>query len=103
MLQIILEWAIPTILTCFFTYIIKELRMARQNNIAIKDSMIILLRSQITSKIETYINLGYLPEYARTCLEELYKQYQSLGGNHGVKELVDQCFKLPPFKIEKNN
>lgn len=101
MLEIILKWLIPTILTLLLGYITKEIRENRRNNHTMKNSMIILLRSQITGKIETYINLGYLPDYARTCLEELFKQYESLGGNHGIKELVDQCFKLPPIKVEK--
>lgn len=103
MVQIILEWAIPTMLACIFTYIIKELKGNCKNNIAIKNSMIILLRSQITSKVETYIALGYLPDYGRDCLEKLFYQYKSLGGNDGVSELVKQCFKLPPVKIERSD
>jgi len=60
-----------------------------------KESMLALTRSQIVSKCETYLKRGYLPEYARYCLEELFKNYQALGGNHGVEMLVDKCFDLP--------
>lgn len=71
------------------------------NNKAMKNSMMILLRSQIVSKCETYRKTGYLPDYARSCLNDLYTQYTALGGNHGVNVLVDETLKLPPIKEEK--
>lgn len=57
-----------------------------------------MLRSQITSKVENYLKLGYLPSYARYCLEDLYKQYSALGGNHGIDILIDKVYSLPPIK-----
>lgn len=83
-----------------FSYIIKELHENKTNNKAMKESMVSLLRSQIVSKCETYIKQEFLPEYARYCLEELFKNYQALGGNHGVEVLVNKCFELPPSKKE---
>ena len=71
------------------------------NNEAMKNSMMILLRSQIVGKCESYQRLGYLPDYARSCLNDLFTQYTALGGNHGVKILVDETLKLPPIKEEK--
>ncbi|MEG2311491.1 MAG: hypothetical protein RSB72_02200 [Bacilli bacterium] len=102
MLDILIAWALPTFLTICLGYIAKELKGNRRNNIAMKESMIILLRSHITTKIESYFAIGYLPDYARSCLEKLYEQYQSLGGNHGVQELINQCFRLPPVKVERS-
>jgi hypothetical protein len=71
------------------------------NNKAMQNSMMILLRSQIVSKCETYSKSGYLPDYARSCLTDLFAQYTALGGNHGVNVLVDETLKLPPIKEEK--
>lgn len=68
------------------------------NNKAMQKSMMILLRSQIVSKCETYRKAGYLPDYARSCLTDLFAQYTALGGNHGVNVLVDETLKLPPIK-----
>ena len=66
--------------------------------------MISLLRSQIVSKVEKYMEEGYLPDYARFCLSDLFKQYKDLGGNHGLEKLVDNCLELPPIKKGvKNN
>lgn len=97
-IKIILNWAIPLILTTIFGFLVKIIK----DNKAMKESMLSLIRSQIVGKCETYMGQGFLPEYARYCLEELFKQYQALGGNHGVETLVNNCYELPLSKKEEN-
>lgn len=79
-----------------------KLQDNENSNKAMKEATIAMLRSQIISKCENYQKMGYLPEYARYCLTELFEQYTSLGGNHGVNILVDEVLKLPSIKINKN-
>lgn len=79
-----------------------KLQDNENSNKAMKEATIAMLRSQIISKCENYQRMGYLPEYARYCLTELFEQYTSLGGNHGVNILVDEVLKLPSIKINKN-
>lgn len=98
MLNIILNCIIPFVLTTVLGIIIKELKDNRKNNKAMQESMVLLLRSQITEKCEKYIDMGYLPDYARSCIEDLFSQYKILGGNHGVKKLVELTFSLSPLK-----
>lgn len=95
MINIIMNWGIPFILTGVIGYIMKELKDNRNSNKAMKSSMILLMRSQIVGKCEKYQDMGYLPDYARSCLEDLFKEYKVLGGNHGVEKLVDKTFELP--------
>lgn len=76
-----------------------KLEENEKSNKAMKEATVAMLRSQIVSKCETYQKLGYLPEYARYCLTDLFKQYTALGGNHGVNLLVDEVLKLPAIKI----
>ncbi len=97
MLNIILNCFIPFILTTVLGIIIKELQDNKKNNKAMQESMVLLLRSQITAKCEKYLDMGYLPDYARSCIEDLFEQYEILGGNHGVEKLVDLAFSLPPI------
>lgn len=98
MIDIIIKWGIPFVLTGIIGYIVKQLKDNKENNHAMKDSMVLLLRSQIVSKCEKYLQLGYLPDYARSCLNDLFKQYEVLGGNHGVKILINKTFSLSPAK-----
>ena len=97
-LHTIFNWLIPFLCGSGITFAIKQLNY----NKAMKNSMISLLRSQIVSKCETYIKRGFLPEYARYCLEELFKNYKALGGNHGVEKLVNKCFDLPLGKEKED-
>lgn len=78
-----------------------KLQDNENSNKAMKEATIAMLRSQIISKCESYQRMGYLPEYARYCLTDLFKQYTALGGNHGVNILVDEVLKLPSIKIAK--
>ncbi len=98
-IKIILNWAIPIILTGIFGFLIKIIK----DNKAMKESILSLIRSQIVGKCETYMGQGFLPEYARYCLEELFKQYRLLGGNHGIETVVNKCFELPLSKKEEKN
>lgn len=90
-IKIALNWAIPVILAGIFGFMIKMIN----DNKAVKASILSLIRSQIVGKCESYMKKGFLPEYARYCLEDLFKQYKTLGGNHGIEKLVDKTFELP--------
>ena len=93
-IKIILNWAIPVILTGIFGFLFK---LFKDMN-TMKSSQLSLIRSQIVSKCEKYLEQGFLPEYARYCLNELFEQYKTLGGNHGIEILVNQCLELPLSK-----
>lgn len=100
-IKIIIQWFIPFACAGGFAFISKQLKENKTSNDAMKASMLSLIRSQIVGKCEIYMKQGFLPEYARYCLEELFKQYRALGGNHGVEVLVNQCFELPLSKKEE--
>lgn len=87
----ILIWAIPVICSGLLGLIIKIFKDER----AMKAALLSLIRSQIVNRVEFQMELGYLPEYARYCMNELHTNYKQLGGNHGIDELINQCFKLP--------
>lgn len=93
-IRIVLNWAIPVILTGIFGFLAKLFKDMK----TMKSSQLSLIRSQIVSKCEKYLEQGYLPEYARYCLNELFQQYKVLGGNHGIEVLVDKCLELPLSK-----
>lgn len=98
--MIFIQWFIPFACASGFAVISRQLKENKKSNDAMKASMLSLIRSQIVGKCENYIKQGYLPEYARYCLEELFKQYQVLGGNHGIEVLVNKCYELPISKKE---
>lgn len=103
MLNSIISWLIPTLLTGMMGYIAKELKENKKCNKATKNSIILILRSQIVGKCEKAIEIGFLSDYTRHCIDDLFNEYELLGGNHGVKGLVEQTFSLPPKSHSMNN
>lgn len=76
----------------------KQIQKVIEDNDILKSGMLSIIRSQIISKCDHYQKQGFLPEYARYCLEELYENYKKLGGNHGIEVQVDKTFELPLSK-----
>lgn len=71
-LHIILNWLIPCVCATLVALVSKQLKYIK----TIKDSQVILLRSQIVGKVEQYMGQGYLPDYARSCIERfIYRIY----------------------------
>lgn len=93
-LMTIFKWLIPVVLTGISGIVVKIYK----DNKAVKLGLLSIIRSQIVSKCESYQSKGYLPEYARYCLEDLFVQYKALGGNHGIEILVNNTFELPSRK-----
>lgn len=99
MLGIVLKTTVTVIVTSLMGYILKELKNINSQNHATKNGMVLILRSQIVGKCEKCIEQGFISDYTRSCLEDLFEEYEKLGGNHGVKALVEQAFSLPPKKM----
>ena len=104
-IELIIKWIVPFVLSslaALINKVYKELKNKSQRDIedhtAMKNSITAILRSQILDKSEYYLEKGYLSEYGRTCLDELYKNYEELGGNHGIDKLIDQVYSLPHKK-----
>ena len=93
--RIFISWLIPFVSVAAISWFGKCLHNVRTDNAAMKNGLLAIIRSQIVSKCEEYQDRGYLPEYARYCLEDLFKQYKVLGGNHGIEILVENTFELP--------
>ncbi len=90
------ETILTTLTTGILGWVVKELKENKKCNKATKNSIILILRSQIVGKCEKAIEVGFLSDYTRHCIDDLFKEYELLGGNHGVKGLVEQTFSLPP-------
>ena len=98
--KIFIQWFIPFACAGGFALISKQLKENRKSNDAMKSAMLSLIRSDIVGNCEKYKKQGFLPENDRYCLEELHKEYKSLGGNHGIEALVEECYHLPTSKGE---
>ena len=97
MIGTILNYVIVGVFGALVTFLGTQIKQ----NKSLKCSIVALLRSQIVTNCEQYSKAGYLPDYARYTINELGTNYCSLGGNHGIQELITSTNQLPPVKEKK--
>ena len=72
-----------------------RLKEEQVKNEAIAEGVKSLLRDNIVTNYNKYSNKGYCPIYAKENIEETFKAYEKLGGNHTAKSLYEKLIKLP--------
>lgn len=65
---------------------------------ALRDGTLALLRSEIIHNYDKYKNRGWLPIYGLENICELYSAYHELGGNGAITKLVDELKTLPSIE-----
>ena len=98
-LDIILRWAIPTVLSAGASAVIAYSRGVRkrasEREEAIENGLQSLLRAEIIRANEKYIGQGYCPVNAKEALKRAYQAYHTLGGNDVATQLYEDVIKLP--------
>ena len=61
---------------------------------AMQDGMMCLLRIQLIEYHDKYMNSGDIPTYVYDNFDEMYKAYETLGGNGMVKHMKESIDKL---------
>ena len=57
-----------------------------------------LLRAQMISDYNKFMDKGYMPIYAKQSFENCYKQYHNLGANGVIDKLYEEAMALPTSK-----
>lgn len=61
---------------------------------SLKDGTKALLRNEIIRSYEKYVDLKWMPLYARENVLEMYNSYHNLGGNGAVTKLIEELMAL---------
>lgn len=67
----------------------------KSDNEAIRSGMKALLRAEIISTYNHYAEEKVLPIYARENLYGLFREYEALGGNGAIKDLMEIACEWP--------
>lgn len=101
--EIILKWAIPFVLTSAASAVIAYGKGLKKKSTdrerAIEDGLQSLLRSEIIRANDKYTGQGYCPVYAKEALKRSYQAYHTLGGNDVATKLYEDCLRLPENPI----
>ena len=89
MIEIIIKWAIPIILSGFTGLIVKVIKDLTTQKIAIQS----LLRSEMVKVYYRYREDKRLPYYTKVAWYEDYEAYTNLGGNSFIRDLKNDIDK----------
>lgn len=102
-IEIILKWAIPFILSTAASAVIAYGRGVHKRTTdrerAIEDGLQSLLRSEIIRANDKYTSQGFCPIYSKEALKRSYEAYHALGGNDVATKLYHDVMALPENPI----
>lgn len=93
-LQMILSYLIPTILGGIIGFISTKLKKDKKKDIAIEQGVQALLRNEIIRRYREFELKGEISILDQENLDEMFKQYENLGGNGTVKKMMNDLYEL---------
>lgn len=100
-IQIIFNYFIPLILGSILGFLSTKLKKNKKKDIAIEEGVQALLRNELVRRYREYEAKGELSILDKENIEAMFVQYENLGGNGTVKQLMTELLQLPT-KIIKN-
>ena len=91
----------PTITGAILGIVATNIKKNRKKEKAIEEGVQALLRNELVRRYREYEIKGELSILDKENIEEMFIQYENLGGNGTVKHLMDELLSLPT-KVIKN-
>lgn len=99
MVEKILGQIVSVIVGGLCAYLWACLKQKKTENEALKLGVQALLRDRIIQAHDHYMDLGFMPIHSKTNLENLHKNYASLGANGVIDSIYEEAMKLPTKKL----
>lgn len=93
-LQILLNYLIPTILGGVLGFLSTKLKKNKERDKAIEEGVQALLRNEIIRRYREFELKGEISILDQENLEAMFIQYKRLGGNGTVKKMMDDLLEL---------
>ena len=93
-LQMILSYLIPTILGAILGFIATNFKKNKKKDLAIEQGVQALLRNEIIRRYREFESKGEISILDQENLDEMFVQYQNLGGNGTVKKMMNDLYEL---------
>lgn len=90
--------ACSAIMVAMLPKIFKSMSETKEKIDATNDAVLSYLRSRVLDKCKESQADGYLTADDAYALQEMYRNYKALGGNHHVDKQVDNALELPLTK-----
>ena len=93
--KIILSYLIPTLIGGILGFLSTKLKKNKKKEKAIEEGVQALLRNELIRRYREYETKGELTILDKENIEEMFTQYENLGGNGTVKQLMTELLQLP--------
>lgn len=100
-IKIIVSYLTPTFLGAVSGFILSKFRKNKMKEKAIEEGVQALLRNELVRRYREYEIKGELSILDKENIEEMFKQYEKLGGNGTVKQLITELLQLPTKVIKE--
>lgn len=87
--------AVVVCLGASFRCLSKKVHRQIDDQKALRDGTLALLRSELIRVYDKYVLRGHIPIYAMENVLALYSAYHALGGNGTITKLIDELKELP--------
>lgn len=91
---IVISYLIPTILGSLIGFLSTKIKKDRKKEQAIEEGVQALLRNELIRRYREYETKGELTILDKENIEAMFKQYENLGGNGTVKQLMTELLSL---------
>lgn len=99
--SILISYLIPTLLGAGIGFLTSKLKKNRAKEKAIEEGVQALLRNELVRRYREYEIKGEMSILDKENIEEMFKQYENLGGNGTVKHLMTELMELPTKIIKE--
>ena len=97
--SIVISYLIPTVLGGVIGWLTTKVKKAKNaeeiKQTALEEGVKALLRNESVRKYREYEVKGTFSILDKENIEDMFKQYQNLGGNGTVKQLMEELMHLP--------
>lgn len=91
----VLFGAISALLLGLWQALARRMKKTKEEQDAIKAGLQALLRAQMISDYDRYLEKGFAPIYARDNFQNCYNQYEKLGENGVIEDIHNKFLQLP--------
>lgn len=93
-LQMILSYLLPTLLGGIVGFVSTKFKKNKKKDLAIEQGVQALLRNEIIRRYREFESKGEISILDQENLDEMFVQYQNLGGNGTVKKMMNDLYEL---------
>ncbi len=92
--QIVINYCIPLILGTILGFITTKLKKNKSKEEAIEKGLVALLRNELVRRYREYETAGEISILDKENFEDMFAQYENLGGNGTMKKMAKDVLNL---------